>query len=119
VDPRDPSARPFSQTLAARACAIVLVVVSGVLLVWTLIPEMDDPSITLDSITYRIDLNSADETELSLLPNIGPKLARAIVEDRETNGSYETIEDLDRVKGIGPRTIEDLIGHVVQEPLSP
>jgi len=43
-----------------------------------------------------------------MLPGIGPALAARIIEDREKAGAYRSVEDLDRVKGIGPRTIEKL-----------
>jgi competence protein ComEA len=118
LDPAGPTRR-FSQTYAARAGAIVLVVVSSILVFNAFRPRASEPPLALGSITHRVDLNSAGAEELALLPNIGPKLARAIIEDRETNGDYETLEDLDRVRGIGPRTIEDLIGYVVQEPIRP
>ncbi len=53
----------------------------------------------------RIDLNHAGASELELLPGVGPALARAIVDDREAHGPFRTIDDLQRVKGIGPRTV--------------
>lgn len=55
-----------------------------------------------------IDLNTAGTNELQLLPSIGPNLASRIIEDRDENGPYESIEDLDRVRGIGPKTIAKL-----------
>jgi DNA uptake protein ComE-like DNA-binding protein len=45
----------------------------------------------------RIDINGASAAELSLLPGIGPKLADAIVADRQSNGPFKLVEDLDRV----------------------
>jgi competence ComEA-like helix-hairpin-helix protein len=56
----------------------------------------------------RVDLNTASEAELDLLPRIGPTLAARIVEDRTANGPYGSIEDLQRVSGIGPKTVERL-----------
>jgi len=56
----------------------------------------------------RVDLNRADEEELQALPRIGPKKARWIVMDRKERGPYSRLEDLKRVKGIGPRTVEHL-----------
>lgn len=61
----------------------------------------------------RIDLNAADEAQLDLLPAIGPSLARRIVVNRARFGSFDTIDDLQRVPGIGPRTIEQFRPHVV------
>lgn len=58
--------------------------------------------------TGRIDLNTATAAELQLLKGIGPTLAARIIEDRETNGPFESVDALDRVRGIGPRTIENI-----------
>ena len=48
----------------------------------------------------RIDINSADVTELTKLNGIGEKRARGIIEYRENNGPFEKIEDIMKVKGI-------------------
>ena len=37
---------------------------------------------------------------------VGPVLARQIVEDRNSNGPFKSVENLQRVPGIGPRTID-------------
>lgn len=57
---------------------------------------------------FRIDVNTATWVEWIQLPNIGEMLARRIIEDREQNGPFPSVEDLGRVKGIGPKTIENL-----------
>jgi competence ComEA-like helix-hairpin-helix protein len=54
----------------------------------------------------RIDPNTATAAELTVLPSIGPTLAERIVADREANGPFRSIEDLQRVRGVGPRTVE-------------
>lgn len=59
-----------------------------------------------------VDLNQADATTLERLPGIGPVLAAAIVAEREAHGPFASIEDLERVKGIGPRKTERLAGRV-------
>lgn len=56
----------------------------------------------------RIDVNTAPASELDLLPRIGPARAAAIVAEREAHGPYRTLDDLQRVKGIGPRTVEGI-----------
>lgn len=58
------------------------------------------------SVETRFDLNSATVAQLQALPTIGPKRAEAIIADREANGPFRSIEDLDRVRGIGPKTVE-------------
>ncbi len=64
----------------------------------------------------RVDLNRATPAELETLPQIGPALAARIVADREARGPFLHLEDLVRVKGIGPATIAALAGEVVAEP---
>lgn len=56
----------------------------------------------------RLNLNTADEDQLRLLPGIGEALARAIVADREANGPYTRVEELTRVPGIGEKRLEAL-----------
>jgi len=54
----------------------------------------------------KIDLNSATVEEIATLNNIGLKKAEKIVEYRQSNGQFESIDDLKNVKGIGSVTIE-------------
>jgi len=56
----------------------------------------------------KIDINSASAAELELLPRIGPTLAARIVADRDANGPFDSLDDLRRVNGIGPRTVEQV-----------
>lgn len=49
----------------------------------------------------KVNINSANQTELETLPGIGPSLAQRIIEYREVNGEFERIEDLQNIKGIG------------------
>ena len=51
-----------------------------------------------------VNLNSAPVAVLETLPGIGPTLARRIIADREQNGRFARVDDLRRVRGIGPRT---------------
>lgn len=53
-----------------------------------------------------IDINNASAELLAELPGIGETRAQAIVEERETNGPFESAEDLARVSGVGTATIE-------------
>jgi competence protein ComEA len=55
-----------------------------------------------------IDVNTASEVALQTIPGVGPSRARAIVADREADGPFSSIDDLQRVRGIGPATVDDL-----------
>ena len=53
-----------------------------------------------------VDVNRATESELTALRGIGPALARRIVEYRERNGPFRSLEELVQVRGIGPAKLE-------------
>jgi competence ComEA-like helix-hairpin-helix protein len=55
-----------------------------------------------------IDINSASAAELDAFPGIGASKAAAIVDDRQKNGPYASCQDLQRVTGIGAKTVENL-----------
>ena len=60
----------------------------------------------------RIDPNTAPAAQLRRLPGIGPAKASSILEARNRGDVYRRPEDLLRVPGIGPRTLESLAPHL-------
>lgn len=62
----------------------------------------------------KINPNIAAKSELELLPGVGPALADRIIAER-ARASFRTLDDLGRVRGIGPKTLERLREHVVFE----
>lgn len=56
----------------------------------------------------KININKADANELQNLPGIGPAKAAAIIQYREENGPFKTMEDLKNISGIGDKTFEKL-----------
>lgn|GEM_PF-1245038 len=61
---------------------------------------------------YTMDLNRATTRDLVLLPEVGPALARKIVRERARGGPFESLEDLQRVRGIRKSSLASLEGLV-------
>ncbi len=59
-----------------------------------------------------ININIADQKTLEKLPQIGPITAKLIIEYREQNGPFKSIDELDNVKRIGPKTIEKIEAYI-------
>ncbi|MBQ9058817.1 MAG: ComEA family DNA-binding protein [Atopobiaceae bacterium] len=59
-----------------------------------------------------VDINHADSTTLQTLPGIGPSTAQAIIEDRQNNGPFNSIEDIMRVSGIGEKKFDRIQGLI-------
>lgn len=56
----------------------------------------------------RVNLNTADQAALETLPRVGPALAARIIQWRQANGRFSTVEDLLNVSGIGEKTFAGL-----------
>ncbi|MDR7433778.1 MAG: helix-hairpin-helix domain-containing protein [Armatimonadota bacterium] len=66
-----------------------------------------------------IDLNKASVAELEALPGIGPVLARRIVEYRSKAGPFRRVEELLKVRGVGPKLVAKLRPYVTVRELTP
>ena len=56
----------------------------------------------------KININTADQIELEEIPGVGESTAQKIIEYRETNGKFKTIEDIKNVNGIGESKFENM-----------
>lgn len=63
----------------------------------------------------KLNINSADEAELTLLPGIGDALAAAIVSYRQENGDFAAVEDIMNVSGIGEKRFENIRDYITIE----
>ncbi len=92
---------------------IVVIAFCAILVHWYYQVTIGDRLIEIDraapfELEFHVQVNEADEAELMLLPGIGPVLAQRIVVERKTNGPYTSPDQMERVKGIGPKTVRRL-----------
>ena len=74
-----------------------------------IIEEIDSTSSSnSQNSTSNININKATEAELDTLPGIGRSLASKIIEYREQNGKFSSIEDIKNVSGIGDSKFEEI-----------
>jgi len=66
-----------------------------------------------DETSGVVNINTANAEQLQLLPRVGPALAGRIIDFREANGSYRTVDEIVAVKGIGEKSFEKLEPYIV------
>ncbi|UQS82741.1 ComEA family DNA-binding protein [Bombilactobacillus folatiphilus] len=67
-----------------------------------------DTTASMGANSKSINLNSATSEELQQVNGLGPKKADAIVQYRQDHGTFSSVNDLTKVKGIGDKTVESL-----------
>ncbi|KIL53408.1 hypothetical protein KP77_03840 [Jeotgalibacillus alimentarius] len=74
-----------------------------------IVPEkLSEEAVTQTVQSDKININAAKAAELETIPGIGPSKAAAIIQYREENGFFKTIEDIMNISGIGEKTFEQL-----------
>lgn len=73
------------------------------------------PPTTASGPARLININTATAAELDLLPGIGPVTAGRIIEYRNEHGPFRSLDELDNITRIGPKTIADLAPYATAE----
>lgn len=114
--------RPHYRQLLRAGMAIMLIVLT---VEWVVIATRRPDPLPLErggdfKSQFQVDINSASWVEWLQLDGIGPATAHRIVADRKLNGPFASIDDLKRVPGIGPVTLESIrrwltMGHDIND----
>ena len=72
------------------------------------LPQNQTPETLIPSKPELLNINTASVEELQTLPGIGAQMAQRIVDHRERQGKFASVGALQKVKGIGAKTLEKL-----------
>lgn len=75
--------------------------------------EIEIRNLTAMKTSYLIDINQANWLEYAMLDGIGEVLAKRIIEYRDEQGPFASVQNLRNVKGIGKKTFEKIEPHLV------
>jgi competence protein ComEA len=63
-----------------------------------------------------VNINAASQSELEAVKGVGPSKAKAIIAYRDAHGGFQSLEELDNVKGFGKASIDKLKGELSVGP---
>jgi competence protein ComEA len=100
----------MSRRDALFALVVGAVILAATVIHWLRLTLRGAPPVEIDRLPasayeFQVDINHATWVEWMQLEGIGEITARRIVADREQRGPFASVDDLDRVPGIGPKTL--------------
>ena len=101
--------------------SLLTVAVSLVFAHWLRLSDWGRQTVEVDRLPagqyqYSVEINEATWVEWAQFDGIGETLAKRIVADRQAKGPFEAIDDVRRVKGIGPKKFADIRQYLTIEP---
>jgi competence protein ComEA len=118
----EPRGQPvLRQTDQAMVAGLVVLALAGMTAYWFVQGGPRGQLIDIDRAAplvarFQVDINQADWPELAQLPDVGAVLAQRIVDSRLKEGSFVDHDDLLRVNGIGPLTLEKIKPYLLPMP---
>jgi competence ComEA-like helix-hairpin-helix protein len=111
--------RRLDQLAVAGLCLFALVALA---IYWLAHGGLSGRLIEIDrvdplTVQFQVDVNTADLPELINIPEIGNALAQRILDYRQQNGSFKSVDELRHIKGIGSKTLEKIKPYI--RPLNP
>ncbi|HPR54111.1 MAG TPA: helix-hairpin-helix domain-containing protein [Deltaproteobacteria bacterium] len=77
-------------------------------MVWCVVFLVSSVSLSLFAAQGVINVNTATAEQLTMLPGIGEKTAKAILSYRQANGPFKTLDEVAKVKGISKKKLDKL-----------
>lgn len=68
-----------------------------------------------EQIEGKVNLNTATESQIALLPGLGSKLATEVIDYRTNNGNFKTVEEIKKVSGVGDKKFEKIKDFIILE----
>lgn len=78
----------------------------------TLAAPTEQSGISSSADEVRVNINTADSVTLQTIPGIGPSKAERILEYRNTQGRFQSIDDIKNISGIGDKTFESIKKYI-------
>ena len=95
--------------IASFCCLVLLLVTINQAIAAAAQESAQQPVVAQESLlAAKIDINNADEKMLTKLPGVGSTTASRIHEYRKVNGPFKSVDDLLKVKGIGPKVLDKI-----------
>lgn len=114
----------FSLTLRDQVCLLTTLLFAFTVLggYWVYQGRSSNPLVEIDRTSrpefeFKININTASVPELAMLPDVGATLATRIVTWRDEHGPFQSSKDLRKVRGIGPKTLENIRPLLLPLPL--
>src|SRR5260221_51120 len=124
LNPHPPDDRPRFWLRRGDQLFVGTLLSIGLVLVfvhWVRLSEWGRKTVEVDRLPagqyqYAVDINSATWVEWSQFEGIGETLAKRIVADRQSRGPFGRVEDVARVKGIGPKKLAQMRPYLSIDP---